>query len=377
MNRLKGSFSRFSSFVTGLALLGLFCASSAFAQVVEVIPIIEIDKTIVTEDEPEGVKDLGEVLVGTPIFFRYRVSYTGYITSTGTVTVTVPITDTFPVGVAKDLLIIGDDMGTLNPDDDFACVRTTGFFTVTIPVTTTIPVATTLPLTTTLPIEGTVIFTDTIPFLPGDGFECVSNSGVISDTQTIFTPRSGGGYVNTAVVTVGPCADDCEPSASDTASYVGLYWAFTPGFWKNHTGDRRGRGKNAWVYTDYGPNMDLTSVFPDAVDFDRDTLLDALRFKGGKGDEGAARILLRAGVAALLNASFHEMMNGPLTGANGELVLPDGRVLFPYSPEAIVGLVNGLLLFPNRNAMLLVAEELDDINDGIHYIDWSWVPPGP
>jgi hypothetical protein len=40
-------------------------------------------------------------------------------------------------------------------------------------------------------------------------------------------------------------------------------------------------------------------------------------------------------------------------------------------------MVNGLLIVPNRSAMLLIAKELDDVNDGIHYIDWNWVPPLP
>lgn len=374
MDGLRGPLSHFSSFVLGFVLLSLFGTSSALAQVSEVVPIIEIDKKIVTYDDTGQeleMDDLGEVLVGTPIFFKYRVSYTGYITSTGSVTVTVPITDTFPVGVGIDLLRIRDDMGTLNPDDAFTCIRAS------VAITDTIPVGTTPLITSTLPITGTVIFTDTTPFLPGDGFECISSSATISDTQTVFTPRSGGGYVNTAVATVGPCVDDCEPSASDNASYVGLYWAFTPGFWKNHAVDRRGRGKNAWVYTGYAPDTPLENVFEGANGFSAETLLSALQFKGGKGDEGAARILLRAGVAALLNASFHERMNYPVGGPGEELMLPDGRVLFPYSSSAIVEMVNGLLIFPNRSAMLLVAKELDDFNDGIHYIEWDWVPPAP
>jgi hypothetical protein len=372
MDGLRGPLSHFSSFVHGFVLLSLFGTSSALAQVSEVVPILEIDKKIVTYDDTGQeleMDDLGEVLVGTPIFFKYRVSYTGYITSTGTVTVTVPITDTFPVGLGIDLLRIRDDMGTLNPDDAFTCIRAS------VAITDTIPVGTTPSITSTLPITGTVIFTDTTPFLPGDGFECISSSATISDTQTVFTPRSGGGYVNTAVATVGPCVDDCEPSASDNASYVGLYWAFTPGFWKNHTGDRRSRGQDAWAYTPYAPEMLLGSVFQAPSALSGKTLLDALQFKGGKGPEGATRILLRASMAALLNASFHETMNNPLTGPNGELLLPDGRTLFPYESLGIQEMVNSLLAIGNRDAMLLIAEQLDDFNDGIHYIDWSWVPP--
>lgn len=344
------------------------------AQVIGGEPVIEIDKTIVAYDDTGQLieKDhLGPVLVGTQIFFRYVVTYTHNISSTGTVTGTVSLTDTIPVGI--NLLTIRDDMGTLNPDDDFACIRASLPFTGTIPAGTD-SVAPTLSITSTLTISDTVIVTDTMPLLPGGSFECLSSSGVLTDTKTGFTPGSGPGYLNTAVATPGVCDGDCEPSAADTAGYVGLYWAFTPGFWKNHTGDRGSSGHNAWLYTNFSPDIPLTQIFPQATDFGGKSLLDALRFKGGKGDAGAAKILLRAGVAALLNASFHEMQQDPLVGPGSELLLPDGRVLFPYSSEAIIGMINGLFVIPNRSTMMMIAAELDDINDGIHYIDWEWEP---
>jgi len=99
----------------------------------------------------------------------------------------------------------------------------------------------------------------------------------------------------------------------------GDYWAFTPGFWKNHYNPSNGH--EAWIWTAYANNPTVQSVFdPDnsltilttAVPgakygaLGSFTLLEALGFKGGSGDAGAAQILLRAGTAALLNASFHE-----------------------------------------------------------------------
>lgn len=359
------------STVVVFALINLLTLPPLLAQV-EAGPVIEIDKKIVFFDETGQqieTDNLGEVLVGTPIFFKYRVAYTGYITSTVVVTPTGSITGTIPVEM--NCLAITDDNGTLNKGDDFACIRATE------PFTATFPVAATGPFTTTLEIGDTVVFTDTIPFLPGNVFECVSNSGIYTDTRTVFTPRTGVGYINLASAVPGSCTGDGESGASDSASYVGLYWAFTPGFWKNHTGGRRSGWRDAWAYTAFDPGTPLVSVFQELEGFDgldEDNLLDAVSYKGGKGDEGAARILLRAAVAALLNASFHEEQNSPDVGSDGELLLPDGRVLFPHSSEVIMGLVNGLLFAPNRSAMLMVAEELDAVNDGIHYINWDAAP---
>ena len=70
----------------------------------------------------------------------------------------------------------------------------------------------------------------------------------------------------------------------------------TPGYWKNHT--------DAWVtYTPDQTLSDAGFVFPDKLSkFGSEKLIDALQGGGGPGLDGAARILLRAGVAALLNS---------------------------------------------------------------------------
>jgi hypothetical protein len=81
----------------------------------------------------------------------------------------------------------------------------------------------------------------------------------------------------------------------------------TPGYWKNHT--------DSWVV--YSPEDLIGNVFglwddwfnlreelSDIADY---TLLEALNFKGGPGIEGAAKILLRSAVAALLNASHPDI----------------------------------------------------------------------
>jgi plastocyanin len=76
------------------------------------------------------------------------------------------------------------------------------------------------------------------------------------------------------------------------------------GYWKNHP--------KSWRPTGFSPNQTVESVFdvPDAYGLDNATLKDALRFGGGPGAKGAAKILLRAGVAAMLNASHPDILSG-------------------------------------------------------------------
>jgi len=82
----------------------------------------------------------------------------------------------------------------------------------------------------------------------------------------------------------------------------------TPGYWKQP------KHLDSWLATGYSPNQTLESVFdvPDSLGLDNKTLLQALNFKGGNTLKGAAQNLLRAAVAALLNAA-HPDINYPLT----------------------------------------------------------------
>ena len=111
----------------------------------------------------------------------------------------------------------------------------------------------------------------------------------------------------------------------------------TPGFWKNHP--------EAWGPTGFLTTQTLESVFnvPDAFGLDNVTLIDALGFGGGKGNLGSAKILLRAAVAAILNASH--------PGVDYEFALAD-----------VIADVNTALA-GNRPGMLALATELDDANN--------------
>ncbi|MEA3336587.1 MAG: hypothetical protein U9R25_11800, partial [Chloroflexota bacterium] len=195
--------------------------------------------------------------------------------------------------------------------------------------------------------------------------------------------------------------NEIERSSSDTCTVS--YWAFTPGFWKTH-GPGTPSDHNAWVYTAFNTSDLLGDVFDSAYltetprgftdPFSDLNLMNALSFKGGPRITGAKEILLRAGVAALLNASFHETLDVPEHPAGvavhdstlGRDVLmscdPNDPgctspiVYYPYTVQGVIDAVNSALGSGNRMTILTLASELDGYNNGIHYIDWDWPWPG-
>lgn len=113
----------------------------------------------------------------------------------------------------------------------------------------------------------------------------------------------------------------------------------TPGYWKNHTG--------SWSGTGYSPGQSTVSVFSAASAFPSlagKTLLQSLQGGGGPGTLGGATILLRAAVAALLNAA-HTGVDYPLTKAQ------------------IISQVNSALASNNRDTMLSLGSTLDGDNN--------------
>lgn len=112
----------------------------------------------------------------------------------------------------------------------------------------------------------------------------------------------------------------------------------TLGYWKTHL--------DSWAASGYDPDQTLESVFdvPDALGLDDTTLLAALSFAGGPGVAGAARILLRQAVAAVLNAAH-----------------PD--VDYPQTAGSIIAEVNAALASGNRDTMIDLAEKLDAQNN--------------
>lgn len=112
----------------------------------------------------------------------------------------------------------------------------------------------------------------------------------------------------------------------------------TPGYWKNHT--------DSWVtYESYHAVMDII-VFPTALyhEFAGVTIHQALSLKGGNGVEGAARILVRHAVAALLNVRH--------SGVN-----------YPLEKDQIKSLVNSALASLDRDQILAAATFLMTQNE--------------
>ena len=128
--------------------------------------------------------------------------------------------------------------------------------------------------------------------------------------------------------------DGCSAECQDEEVAEGC----TPGFWKNHHAH----------WQDFTPTQEVGSVFTGCSVFTSladDSLDDALRYNGGSGVLGGARIMLRACTAALLNEAH------------------DG---VDYGVDGVVGLCNTACATQNRNTMLGLGGLLDDANnDGL------------
>ena len=127
--------------------------------------------------------------------------------------------------------------------------------------------------------------------------------------------------------------DGCSADCQDEEVGEGC----TPGFWKNHHND----------WQDYTPDQLVGDVFP-GCDIEAletladDTLDDALRYNGGKGLLGGARIMLRACVAALLNEAHDDV---------------------DYGTDGVIGLCNTACDSEDRSTMVGLGGLLDDENN--------------
>ena len=131
------------------------------------------------------------------------------------------------------------------------------------------------------------------------------------------------------------------PTATSTPTEIPTdFHGCTPGYWKQH--DHFG----SWEATGYSPDQALGTVFhlPHSYQLDDHTLLEALSFHGGFSTTAAARILLRAGVAALLN-SAHPQLGYPIT------------------TDEVIAEVNAALASNDRSTMLGLATHLEYYNN--------------
>jgi len=131
---------------------------------------------------------------------------------------------------------------------------------------------------------------------------------------------------------------DLELSKTASLDYAsdGEFEGLSHGFWKNH--------EEEWV--GYVPSDMAGDIFdiPDELDSVNDTLRNALRFKGGKGVEKAAKLLMVQSVAALLNTA-HPGIN------------------YPLSESALISSVNDALASLDRQTMLSIKDTLDEYNN--------------
>ena len=117
----------------------------------------------------------------------------------------------------------------------------------------------------------------------------------------------------------------------------------TPGYWKNHL-DSWPEGYDPFG-TEVGEIFTIPASNTDCQELKDDLLLEALSYKGGKGELGAARIMLRHSVAALLNIE-HPVI--------------DWRT---YTKSQLIYRADFRLAYNDRDAYFWLANRLDDRNN--------------
>jgi uncharacterized repeat protein (TIGR01451 family) len=147
--------------------------------------------------------------------------------------------------------------------------------------------------------------------------------------------------------------NDIYDSDNHSIDLVELFEGCTPGYWKNHPA--------AWAEAGINPATLVGSVFnnpaagvnqnpytngSDPGDMSAYSLIQGLSFQGGDNTKGAAQILLRAGIASLLNASH-----------------PD--VDFTLSPSDVITSVSAALNTKDRATIIGLASQLDYANNGV------------
>ncbi len=194
---------------------------------------------------------------------------------------------------------------------------------------------------TATPTKATNTPTPTVTNTPTNTATATPTKATNTPTPTVTnTPTNTPTATATATATATPTFTPTPPPAFEGC---------TPGYWKQeqHFG--------AWT-GGYLPTTLVMDVFyvkayvNDAGlldlngDGQNDTLLDALRYKGGNGTSGGLRILLRSAVAALLNAASPE-------------------VDYALTLEQVIEQVNAAIAGGDRNAMLTLAAQLDVYNN--------------
>jgi hypothetical protein len=195
------------------------------------------------------------------------------------------------------------------------------------------------------------IFQDPLRYLT------ITQTGAPANTQLdkIITTEQGGADVTT----VAPATS----ATIDINFYHGAVASFwnspkppplgtqgcTPGYWK------QSQHYDSWTATGYNPGDAISTVFTfpaspsytvNALPMGGFTLVQGLGFKGGNDLSGKAQILIRAAIAAVLNAS-------------------NSSIQYGMSKTDIINKVNAALAGGDATAITNLGTQLDGLNNGV------------
>lgn len=173
-----------------------------------------------------------------------------------------------------------------------------------------------------------------------------SPTATATPTETLVTPTATA--AGTPAATATPTATEPPVTATPVLGVDGC----GPGFWKTHP------TAAVWGPAGHSPGDTVSSVFAVDGTAGSATLLQALDFRGGRGIDGAERILMRAAVSALLNASHL-------------------NVGYAFSDADVISLVQEAVASNDRRSLLELAGMLDDLNNGFCPIDAHGNPITP
>lgn len=342
------------------------------------VPVIEISNTIPINGSYTGTCSVGDISDQTPCTvpfldgLQFNYTYTVF-NGVGTYTdqLTAPVRDlcdfTGEPGTCNDEAQDEDRLGqfTINP----AMPNVTTVSNVTGTKTINFGVKDTATLSGGFFPTGTINFTlfkdDTKPIdcsaenkihselVAVDGNGNYMSSGVLitmSGNYSWVASYSGDGNNTEAV---NSCNEETESfmameplgmlKISKLIEEIEMGEGCTPGFWKNNA-DKK--GAVAWP-EGFSPDdtlSDIGIVNDIGVNVTSITLIQALNFGGGETLEDAERNLLKHAVAAILNAA-NDDVNYDLTVAE------------------IVEMVNEALASDDRDTILDLKDELDDLNN--------------
>jgi hypothetical protein len=269
---------------------------------------------------------------GTPLATIMHVAQT----TGGWVNVTYNMAGFAGQTVGIKFLVHGDNAG--DPTDMFVDDVTLLVPCSSIATATTTTTATATSTSTLIPATNTPTASATNTLVPATNTSTATptNPPTTTPTSTLVpatstpTPSATNVPTNTATPTNTPTV---------TPTPTPITYGCSPGYWQNHTRN--------WP-APYTRNTKLNTVFtlPSCGGINslgNDTFLTALGYSGGPTLKDAAKILLRQGVAALLNA------------ASG--------IGYPLNQAQIISEVNTALNSCNRQTILDEAKRLDQFNN--------------